>query len=117
MRSSGGTPSGSGVLRSSQIFGMLALPAIAHALDVAIGSAQQQHHRQQRIAARQHREVLHHDGFEQRRHQLVRRHAHLLQAVDIGLGEHAALAGHRVQLDALVAHLAELRRTGCAAWR
>ena len=31
-----------------------------------------------------------------------------LQAVDVGLGEDAALAGHRVQLDALVAHLAKL---------
>ena len=54
------------------------------------------------------REVLHDDGFEQRRHQLVGRDAHLLQAVDIGLGEHAALAGDGMQLDPLVAHLAEL---------
>ena len=84
------------------------LPAVAHALDVAVGAAQQQHHRQQRIAARQHGKVLHHDGFEQRSHQLVGRHAHLLQAVDIGLGEHAALAGHGMQLHALVAHLAKL---------
>ena len=95
----------------------IGLPAIAHALDVAIGAAQQQHHRQQRIAARQHRKILHHDGFEQRRHQFIRRHAHLLQAVDIGLGEHPALAGHGMQFDPLVAHLAELRRRGCAAWR
>ena len=49
-----------------------------------------------------------HDGFEQRGHQFVGRNAHLLQAVDIGFGEHAALAGHGMQLDALVAHLAEL---------
>src|ERR1017187_6783065 len=61
----------------------IALPAIAHALDVAVRAAQQQHHRQQRVAARQHRQVLHDDGLEQRRHQLVRRYAHLLQAVDI----------------------------------
>ena len=31
-----------------------------------------------------------------------------MQAIDIGLGKHAALAGHRVQLHALVAHVAEL---------
>ena len=64
--------------------------------------------RPQRVAARQHRQVLPDDRLEQRRHQLVRRHAHLLQAVDVGLGEHAALAGHRVQLEAVVAHVAEL---------
>ena len=88
--------------------GDVALPAIAHALDVAVGAAQQQHHGLQRVAARQHGEILHDDGFEQRGHQLIGRHAHFLQAVDIGLGEHAALAGHGMQLDALVAHLAEL---------
>ena len=90
--------------------GNVALPAIAHALDVAVRTAQQQHHRLQRVAARQHRKVLHHDGFEQRGHQLVGRNAHLLQAVDVGFREHAALAGHRVQLQSLVAHLAELVR-------
>ena len=77
------------------------LPAVAHALDVAVGAAEQQDHRQQRVAARQHREVLHDDGFEQRRHQLVGRDAHLLQTVDIGLREHAALAGDGMQLDPL----------------
>ena len=97
--------------------GNVGLPAIAHALDVAVGAAQQQHHGQQRIAARQHAQVLHHDGFEQRGHQFVGRNAHLLQAVDVGLGEHAALAGHRMQLDALIAHLAKLLGRECAAWR
>ena len=84
------------------------LPAIAHALDVAVRTAQQQHYGQQRVAAREHGQVLHHDGFEQRCHQLVRRHAHLLQAVDVGLREHAALAGHGMQLQPFVAHFAKL---------
>src|SRR5208283_128234 len=84
------------------------LPTIAHALDVTVRAAEQQHHGLQRVAARQHGEVLHHDGFEQRSHQLIGRHTHLLQAVDIGLGEHTALAGHGMQLDAAVAHLAKL---------
>ena len=86
----------------------IVFPAIPHALDVAIGAAQQEHHGLQRVAARQHREVLHHDGFEQRSHQLVGRHPHLLKPVDIGLGENAALAGHGVQLHPVVAHLAKL---------
>ena len=37
----------------------VALPAIAHALDVAVRAAEQQHHGLQRVAARQHRQVLH----------------------------------------------------------
>ena len=73
--------------------------------------------RAQRVAARQHAQVLQHDGFEQRRHQLVGRDAHFLQAVDVGLGEHAALAGDRVQLDPVVALLAKLARSGFSAWR
>src|SRR5690242_4067473 len=84
------------------------LPAVAHALDVAVGTAEQEHHRLQRVAAREHGEILHHDGFEQRRHQLIGRDAHFLQAIDIGFGEHAALAGHGMQLQSLIAHLAEL---------
>src|ERR1019366_1358213 len=89
-------------------FGNVGFPAIAHALDVAVGAAQQKHHRQQCIAARQHAQVLHHNGFEERRHQLVGRDAHFLQTVDVGLGEDAALAGHGMQFDALIAHLAKL---------
>ena len=48
------------------------------------------------------------DSFEEGSHQLVRRYAALLQAVDIGFGEYAALAGYRVQLDVVIAHLAKL---------
>ncbi len=64
--------------------------------------------RAQRVAARQHGEVLQHDGVEQRSHQLVGRDALLLQAVDVGLGEDAALAGDGMQLDADVALIAQL---------
>ena len=42
-------------------------------------------------------------------HQLVRRDTLLLQAVDVGLGEDAALAGDRMQLDAGVALVAKFR--------
>ena len=97
--------------RSAALFpdlGNVGLPAIAHALDVAVGAAQQKHDGQQGIAAREHAQVLHHDGFEERGHQFVGRDAHFLQTVDIGFGEHAALAGHGMELDALVAHLAKL---------
>ena len=117
IRSSGWQPSGSSTLRSSQIRGMLCLPGFAHAADEAVRAAQQQHVRAQRVAARQHAEVLQHDGVEQRGHQLVRRHALFLQAVDIGLGEHAALAGDVMQLDPVVAQVAQLVRRESSAWR
>ena len=64
--------------------------------------------RQQGVAAGQHGQVLADDRVEQRCHQLVGRHAHLLQRVDVRLGEHAALAGDRVDLDPGVAHVREL---------
>ncbi len=88
----------------------VALPALLHPHDVAVRTAEQQHHRPQRVAAREHREILHHDGLEQRRHQLIGRDAGLLQPIDIGLREHAALACHRMQAHTVVAHLAELIR-------
>ncbi len=93
------------------------LPAILHALDVGVGSAEQQHLRAQRVAARQHRQILLHDGFKQRSHQFVGGHAALLQAVDVGLGENAALAGHRMQLDARRSPSGRAGRRECAAWR
>ena len=86
------------------------LPGLAHAADERVRSAEQQHVRPQRVAARQHGQVLQHDGVEERRHQLVGRRAFLLQAVDVGLGEDAALARHLVQLDPQVALLAEVVR-------
>ncbi len=84
------------------------LPAIAHALDVAIGAAEQEHHGLEGVATGENGEVLHDDGFEQRGHQLVGRDAHFLQTIDIGFREDAALAGYGVELNSLVAHLAEL---------
>ncbi len=88
--------------------GNVVLPALLHARDVTVRPAQQQDHGPQRVAARQHRKVLHHDGLEQRRHQLIRRHAGFLQPVDIGLCKHAALARDGVQTQAVVAHFAQL---------
>ena len=63
--------------------------------------------RTQRVSAGQHRQILQHDGVEQGSHQLIRRDALLLQAVDVGLGEDAALAGDGMQLDADVALVAQ----------
>ena len=60
------------------------------------------------MTAGQDGEVLQHDGVEQRGHQLVGRNALFLQAVDVGLGEDATLAGHGMQLDANVALVAEV---------
>ena len=89
-------------------FGDVVLPAIAHACDVGVRSAQEQDHGAQRVPARQDRQVLLDDGFKQRRHQLARWDAGFLQAVDIGLGKHAALPCHRVQLQPVVTHLAQV---------
>ena len=50
-----------------------------------------------------------HDRLKQRRHQLIRRRPDFLQAVNVGLGEHAALAGHLVQLDSVIALQRQLR--------
>ena len=88
--------------------GNVGLPAVAHTLDVGIRAAEQQHIGPQRIPTGEHGEVLLDDGFEKRGHQLIRRHAALLQAVDVGLGKHTALAGHRMQLYIEVTHVAEL---------
>ena len=88
--------------------GDVLLPGLDHPADVGVRSAEQQDVRQQRVAAGEHRQVLPDDRVEQRRHQLIRRHAHLLQAVDVGLGEHAAFAGDRVDLDARVPHVGKL---------
>ncbi len=83
--------------------GNIRLPGFAHAFDEAVRPAEQQHVRPQGMAAGQHAEVLQHDGFEERCHQFIRRRSNFLQAVDVGLGEHAALAGDLVQLDAVIA--------------
>src|SRR5439155_3852883 len=86
------------------------LPTIAHACDVGVRAAQEQDHGAQRIPARQDCQVLLNDGFEQRRHELVAGYPAFLQAVNIGLGEHAALPCHRVQLQPEVTHLREVFR-------
>ncbi len=89
-------------------FGDVIPPALLHALDVSVGATEQQHHRAQCVAACKYGQVLHDDGFEERSHQFIGRHAGLLQTVDIGFGEDATLAGHRVKAYAGVAHLAKL---------
>ena len=55
------------------------------------------------MAPREDAEVLQNDGFEQRRHEFVRGRADFLQAVDVGLGEDAALASNFVQFNPVVA--------------
>jgi hypothetical protein len=62
----------------------------------------------QRIAAREHRQVLHDDRVGQRVHDLQRRDAALDQVDDVGLGEHAAFGGDVVQLRVVEADLHDL---------
>jgi hypothetical protein len=54
------------------------------------------------MAAREHAEVLQHNRFEQRSHQLVWRRPDFLQAVDIGFRKHSALARDFVQFDPVI---------------
>jgi hypothetical protein len=63
--------------------------------------------RTQGVAARKHAQVLQHDGIEQGSHQLFGWRAQLLQAVDVGFGEDAALARDLVELEAAIAQAAE----------
>jgi hypothetical protein len=53
-----------------------------------------------RVLPGEHRQILEHQRVEERREQILRRNALLLQAVDVGLREDAALAGDRVDLQA-----------------
>jgi hypothetical protein len=62
-----------------------------------VRSAQQQHLGFQRVAARQHRQVLQHDRVGQRAHDLARRNPGLDQVDDVGFGEDAALGGDVMQ--------------------
>ena len=90
------------------MLGDVRLPRLAHASDKSVRPAEQQDVRAQRMAAREHAQVLQHDRVKKRRHQLVGWRANLLQAVDVGLGEYAALPRHFVQLDAVISLIAEL---------
>ena len=78
--------------------GDVRLPRLAQAAQVGVRPADQQDVRRHRVPARQHRQVLRDDRVEQRGHQVAGRDTALLEAVDVRLGEHAALAGDRVHL-------------------
>ena len=84
------------------------LPGFTHTANKAVRAAQQQHVRLQGIAARQDAQVLKHDGVEQRCHQLIGRRPDLLQTVDVGFREDAALPGYFVQLDPVVSLFTKL---------
>ena len=64
--------------------------------------------RAQGVAAGQDGEVLQNNGFEERGHQFIGRDALLLQAIDVGLSENAALARDGMDLDPLVTLVAQL---------
>ena len=78
------------------------LPGFAHAGYERIGASKQEDMRKECVPACEHFEVLHHKRIEQRCHQFLGADALLLQAVDVGFGEHAALARHRVHAQPLV---------------
>ena len=87
--------------------GDVRLPRLAQRGNERVRPPDQQHAWRQGAPAREHAEVLQDDGVEQRGHQLLGPDAALLEAVDVGLGEHAALAGDRVHLEADVGEGAE----------
>jgi hypothetical protein len=82
-------------------------PGLDHSAHEGIRPAEQQHHRTEGLSAGQDRQVLLDDGLEERRHQLVARHALLLQSVDVRLGEDPAAPRDGVESQPLVALLAE----------
>src|SRR5207245_921120 len=88
----------------------IGLPSFAHAAYETVGTTQEQHVRSKCMPARKHAEILKHDGFEQRCHQLVRRRPNFLQTVNVSFREHATLARNLVQLDAVISLLRELLR-------
>src|SRR5206468_5234252 len=85
------------------------LPRLAHATDKSVRAAQEKNVGAERMTAGKYAEILKHDGLEERRHQLIRRRACLLQSVDVSLGKNPTFAGNLVQLDALVPLIRELR--------
>src|SRR5262249_6753399 len=76
--------------------------------NVGVRAAEQQHVRPKSVAPSEDGEVLPNDRLEERCHELWRSHTHFLQGIYVGLGENAALACYRVQLETVVAHFAEL---------
>jgi hypothetical protein len=92
------------------------LPGLAHAANKTIGTTQQQDMRPQCMAASQDAQVLQNDRLEQRRHQFIRRSAHLLQAVDVGLGKDATLPGNFMQFDSVIFLFAQFKGREFSAW-
>ena len=91
------------------------LPGLAKAQHERVGPAEQEHRRAQRVPPRQHGQVLEHDGVVERRHQFLGRNAPLLEAVDVGLREDAALARDRVDLEASCTRACPASRAGPSA--
>ena len=73
-------------------------PARLQERQIRVRPAEQQHLVPQRVAARQHGEVLHHDRVGERAHDLFRRDARLDEIHDIRLGEDSALRRDVMQL-------------------
>ncbi len=92
-------------------------PCLAQPRKKEVGTAEQKSPRFEHVAAGQYAEVLEHDGVKERSHQLFRRNALLLQAGNVGLGKDAAFAGHRMQLDSVVANRPPVVRRISSTWR
>ena len=73
-------------------------PALLEERQVRVRTAEQEDLALERVAARQHGEVLADDRVGERVHDLVARDAALHEVHDVGLGEHAALRGDVVEL-------------------
>ena len=97
MRSAGSIPSGRGGLALGPESGNVRPPGVAHCGDERVRPAQEEDPGAERVPAREDGEVLLDDRLEEGGHQLRRGDALLLEAVDVRLGEDAALAGHGVE--------------------
>ena len=106
-------PGGGWMPRSGHMRGMCSCQASRSPSMNVFGPPSSRTLRAQDAAARQHRKVLDDNGFKKRCHQLVGRHALLLQAVDVAFGEHAAFSGDVVQRKSAIALAAQaLLRNG-----
>ena len=101
--------------RSAHIFGMFACHASRMPGMNVLGPPRSRTRGRSVLPAREDGEILQHDRVEQRRHQLGDGDALLLQAVDVGLREHAALAGDRMNANARRTAAGRRRRPGYSA--
>ncbi|MNC20652.1 hypothetical protein D3C75_686100 [compost metagenome] len=83
-------------------------PAFLQEGQVGIRATQQQNPVPQRIAASEHRKILHNDGICQRTHDFRGRNSTFDKIDNIGFGKYPALCGHMVQFRIIKMHFTNI---------